>query len=126
MRRGSRAPHLAALFAGVFSLSAAGEVQSPPDFAPNGSVGWVAMSGVFINPASGPGPVMADPAHPRVSNDDLRATGAQPTFPMADANAPILQPWAKDVLRQRNELVLSGKPAFPPQASCWPVGVPHF
>ena len=106
--------------------SAALAAVAPPDFAPNPSVGWVAISGLFIAPASGPGPVMADPSHPRVSNDEQRATGAQPTFPMGDANSPILQPWARDVLRKHNELVLSGKPAFPPQASCWPAGVPHF
>ena len=106
--------------------SAVQAANAPPDFAPNPSVGWVAVSGVFIAPASGPGPVMQDPAHPRVSNDDQRATGAQPTFPMGDPNSAILQPWARDVLRKHNELVLSGKPAFPPQASCWPAGVPHF
>ena len=117
----------AALTLSVLSLaSASSAAQSPPDFAPNPSVGWVALSGEFIAPPSGPGPVMRDPAHPRVSNDDLRATGAQPTFPMGDVNSPILQPWARDVLRQHNEVVLSGKPAFPPQASCWPAGVPHF
>jgi hypothetical protein len=55
---------------------------APPNFAPNPSVGWVALSGEFTPPSSGPGPVMRDPAHPRVSNDDYRARGAQPTFPM--------------------------------------------
>jgi hypothetical protein len=99
---------------------------APPNFAPNPSVGWVALSGEFATPSSGPGPVMRDPAHPRVSNDDYRARGAQPTFPMGDLNSPILQPWAREVLRKRNELVLSGKAAFPRQASCWPVGVPAF
>ena len=29
-------------------------------------------------------------------------------------------------MRKRNELVLSGKPANPPHASCWPVGVTGF
>ena len=99
---------------------------APPNFAPNPSVGWVAMSGEFTPPPSGPGPVRRDPAHPRVSNDDYRARGAQPTFPMGDLSSPILQPWAREVLRRRNELVLSGKAAFPRQASCWPVGVPAF
>ena len=89
------------------------QTASPPNFAPNPSVGWVASSGEFMPPASGPGPVRRDPAHPRVSNDDYRERGAQPTFPMGDASAPILQPWAREVLRKRNEFVLSGKPAFP-------------
>ena len=100
--------------------------DSRPDFAPNPSVGWVALAGVFIAPPSGAGPVREDPAHRRVSNDEQRATGAQPTFPMGDADSPILQPWAREALRKRNALILSGKPAFPPQASCWPSGVPHF
>jgi hypothetical protein len=113
-------------FACGLAGSAVEAANAPPDFAPNPSVGWVAVSGVFIAPPSGPGPVMQDPAHPRISNDDQRATGAQPTFPMGDPNSAILQPWARDVLRKHNELVLSGKPAFPPQASCWPAGVPHF
>ncbi|HMI95312.1 MAG TPA: hypothetical protein VK479_02295 [Micropepsaceae bacterium] len=99
---------------------------TPPNLAPNPSVGWVALSGEFMPPPTGAGPVMRDPAHPRVSNDDYRASGAQPTFPMGDLSSPILQPWAREVLRKRNELVLSGKAAFPRQASCWPVGVPAF
>ncbi len=102
------------------------QTASPPNFAPNPSVGWVASSGEFMPPASGPGPVRRDPAHPRVSNDDYRERGAQPTFPMGDASAPILQPWAREVLRKRNEFVLSGKPAFPRQASCYPAGTPAF
>ena len=98
----------------------------PPDLAPNPNVGWVTMGGGFKDPTNGPGPVQRDPKYPRVTNDDLRATGAQPTFAMGDVNSPILQPWAKDVLRKHNELVLSGKPAFPRNASCWPAGVPGF
>lgn len=100
--------------------------QTPPDFAPNPSVGWVALSGEFIAPPSGPGPVGRHPNYRRISNDDQRATGAQPTFPMGNPESPILQPWASEAIKKHNELVLSGKPAFPRQASCWPVGVPAF
>jgi hypothetical protein len=71
-------------------------------------------------------PVRQDPAHPHVSNDDFRVTGRQPTFPVGDPNNPILQPWASDKIRKRNELILSGKPVFSPHASCWPVGVLEF
>jgi hypothetical protein len=116
----------ALLLVGAVSLPASSQTASRPDFAPNPNVGWVAFSGEFMAPPSGPGPVLRDPAHPRVSNDDYRERGAQPTFPMGDANSPILQPWAREVLRKRNELVLSGKPAFPRQASCYPAGVPAF
>jgi hypothetical protein len=114
------------LIAAVGSPPASSQTASPPNFAPNPNVGWVANSGEFLPPASGAGPVLRDPAHPRVSNDDYRERGAQPTFPMGDASSPILQPWAREVLSKRNELVLSGKPAFPRQASCWPAGVPAF
>jgi hypothetical protein len=107
----------------IFSAMAEG---APPDFAPNPSIGWYAYNRIFIPPASGAGPVQQDPAHPYVSNDEFRVTGRQPTEQLADPDNPILQPWARDVVRKRNALVLSGKPAHPPHASCWPVGVPGF
>jgi hypothetical protein len=114
------------LLAGVFFVASAHSQNAAPNFAPNPSVGWVAVSGEWTQPASGAGPVRRDPGHPRVSNDDLRATGAQPTFAMGDVNSPILLPWARDVIRKHNELVMSGKPAFPRNASCYPAGVPAF
>src|SRR5262245_39465391 len=95
------------LFVAAVSSTVSSQSASPPNFAPNPSVGWVAFSGEFMPPANGPGPVRRDPAHPRVSNDDYRERGAQPTFPMGDADSAILQPWAREVLRKRNELVLS-------------------
>jgi len=97
-----------------------------PDFAPNASIGWYSYNRLFIAPASGAGPVQQDPAHPYVSNDEFRVTGKQPTAQLADLSAPILQPWAKEVVRKRNEIVLTGKPANPPWASCWPAGVTGF
>jgi hypothetical protein len=100
------------------SVSAMAAGVSPPDLAPNPSVGWFAYAREFIPPASGAGPVRQDPAHPHVSNDDFRVTGRQPTFPVGDPNNPILQPWASDKIRKRNELILSGKPVFSPHASC--------
>src|SRR6516162_10960536 len=106
-----------------FSAMAQG---APPNFTPNASIGWYAYSRIFIPPANGAGPVQQDPAHPFVSNDEFRVTGRQPTEQLADLNAPILQPWARDVVRKRNELVLSGKQVYTPHASCWPVGVPGF
>jgi hypothetical protein len=111
---------------GSLASSALAASASPPDFASNPSVGWFAYTREFIPPASGAGPVMLDPAHPHVSNDDFRLTGAQPTFAMGDPNNRILQPWAGDKIRARNEIILSGKPEFSLHASCWPVGVPAF
>jgi hypothetical protein len=97
-----------------------------PNFAPSADIGWYAYNRQFISPASGPGPVQQDPARPYVTNDEFRVTGRQPTQQLADLSAPILQPWAREVVRKRNEIVLTGKPANTPQASCWPVGVPGF
>jgi len=113
----------AVYLAGSFAALAQG---TPPDFAPDASVGWYAYNRIFIPPPSGAGPVQQDPAHPYVSNDEFRVTGRQPTAQLADLNNPILQPWARDVVRKRNELVLSGKEVYAPHASCWPVGVPGF
>ena len=106
-----------------FSAMAQG---TPPNFAPNASIGWYAYNRQFIAPASGPGPVQQDPARPYVTNDEFRVTGRQPTQQLADLSAPILQPWAREALRKRNELVVAGKSAPLPHASCWPVGVPGF
>jgi hypothetical protein len=123
------AGYLTGVLAGVVYL--AGSLSSlaqgiPPDFAPDASIGWYAYNRIFIPPARGAGPVQQDPAHPYVSNDEFRVTGKQPTAQLADLDNPILQPWARDVVRKRNALVLAGKPANPPHASCWPVGVPGF
>jgi hypothetical protein len=106
------------------SLALAQEAR--PNFAPNASIGWYAYTRQFIAPSSGAGPVMQDPARPYVSNDDFRVTGKQPTAEVADLSNPILQPWARDVIRRRNELVLAGKEVYTPHAACWPVGVPGF
>src|SRR6266566_3042773 len=114
----------AAYLAGSASALAAG--ASPPNFAPNPSAGWFAYTREFIPPASGAGPVRQDPAYPLVSNDEFRATGRQPTFPIGDSRNPILQPWAADAIKKRNALILSGTPVFSLHASCWPVGVTAF
>jgi len=115
----------AAYLVGSLSVSAIAE-GAPPNFAPDPNVGWYAYNRIFIPPASGPGPMQQDPAHPYVSNDEFRVTGRQPTQHLADLNNPILQPWARDVVRKRNELVLSGKLVASPTASCWPKGVTGF
>ena len=119
----------------ILSLVCASAALSPvraadmtlrPDFALNGGVGWVAQGAEFLPPESGPGPVMSDPAHPRISNAVAAATGQQPTFHMGDPNSPILQSWVKEAIHKRNELILSGKPGYTRQAACWPNGVPAF
>jgi hypothetical protein len=113
--------------AGSLSVSAMAQ-GTPPNFAPNRGVGWYAYNRLFIPPASGAGPVQQDPAHPYVSNDEFRVTGRQPTEHVADLSNPILQPWAREVVRKHNELALSGKldGVATPTASCWPKGVTGF
>jgi hypothetical protein len=108
------------------------EPVSSPNFSPDSIVGWIAVPGGFKPPASGPGPVTNDPAHPLIVNllpnypPSGRIQGPQPTFAVADLNNPILQPWAREALRKRNERILSGGTGFSRQASCWPIGVPGF
>jgi hypothetical protein len=97
-----------------------------PNFSPSPAVGWVSSGPVFIQPANGAGPVVNDPAHPFIPNGVAAVTGEQPTFPVADLTSPILQPWAREQLRRRNELILSGKPGYTRWAGCWPIGVPGF
>src|SRR6195256_2609316 len=115
----------AVCLAGSLNVSAMAQ-SPPPNFAPNANIGWYAYNRQFIPPASGPGPVQQDPERPFVSNDEFRVTGKQPTQQLADLNNPILQPWAREVVRKRNELVLAGKPVYSRGASCWPIGVTAF
>ena len=97
-----------------------------PDFAPTASSAWYSYSREWMPLASAPGPVMQDKAHPRVSNDDFRATGQQPTPPFADVSNPILQPWAAEVLRKLNAETLSGRPFISQLATCRPLGALAF
>ena len=110
----------------LLTVTAVAAADAPPDFAPNGSVGWVSAGVRLLPPPSGPGPVGPARGRPQISNNEVRERGAQALFPMGDLDAPILQPWAREKLRERNERVLAGKPGFSLQASCWPAGVPGF
>jgi len=113
-----------ALFATALSATAA--IAAPPNFATTASTGWFAYSRTFLPPPSGPGPVMQDPKYPLVTNDDFRATGRQPTYPIGDPTNPILQPWAADAIRKINAETLSGKPIISQHAECRPIGVTYF
>jgi hypothetical protein len=96
-----------------------------PDFSPNAATGWQLTDDEFIPPASGPGPVLSDPAHPYISFYRF-PRNPNPTFRVADLSNPILQPWAREALRKTNEKALSGKYLAIPKERCWPVGVPAF
>lgn len=61
------------------------------------------------------------------SSAETRPANAQnqpATFRVADLDSPILQSWAREELRKRNDRVLGGKPGYTRQVSCWPLGVP--
>jgi hypothetical protein len=122
---GRAVPVLASLLCSGATASSAA-TAFPTDFAPNPTVGWISVIADFSPPPSGPGPVARDASVPRVTNEDFRRTGRQPTIAVGDPNSPILQPWAKEYLRKHNEIVRSGKGGLTPQAACWPVGVPGF
>ena len=73
---------------GGTTVAAMSEDASPPNFAPNPSIGWYAYNRLFIPPTTGAGPVMQDPAHPYVSNDEIRVSGQQPTERVANLSTP--------------------------------------
>ncbi|HEX5279289.1 MAG TPA: hypothetical protein VFW28_04340 [Micropepsaceae bacterium] len=113
----------AALLLTAFSATAANAI---PNFAPAASSGWFAYSRDFMRPASGPGPIQQDRNHPRVTNDDFRATGKQPTNAIADLSNPVLLPWAREVVRKFNDQALAGIPVVSQHAQCRAVGVTNF
>jgi len=94
-----------------------------PNFAPTPTTAWTTNRPTmddFIGPASGPGPVMSDPAHPYVPNGN----GRQPTYRIADLTNPILKPWVIEKMKKSNDDVLAGKVPYIARERCWPAGVP--
>ena len=110
-----------AAFAGAGAGQTARAAASVPDFSST-QFGWIAVDNEFVPPASGPGPVTFDPAHPYVGNNK----GGQPTYRVADLSNPILKPFAVEALRKANGIVLSGRDPFIARERCWPGGVPGF
>ena len=114
---------LAASFVmGATAIGAAPQPKPIPSFMFTNE-GWLGQGGTnFIQPKSGPGPIKNDPKFPYVGNND--EANQQSTERVGDANDPILQSWAADVVRQHNDLVHKGKRSFVAQARCWPGGGP--
>src|SRR5258708_97551 len=113
------------LAASVVTTVAQAVAAPAPEFGPNPAVGWVVISNGFLPPDSGAGPILQDPAHPYVGNDEFRRTGRQPTMPFADISNTILQPWTRNELQKRNVLVLAGK-APTLGIDCGPTGAAAF
>jgi hypothetical protein len=97
---------------GASSAAAAG-LEAPATIAGLWDRGPTAGT-AFLMPASGAGPVQRLQA-------DANAEGA----PQGDWRAPILQPWAAEIVRRRAENTGGGFQAEPKE-SCSPMGVPHL
>jgi len=109
----------ASFLAALAPFTMAAAPSAIPDLSAGGA-GWRNSHNDFILPASGPGPVTWDPAHPYFGNGDSQP----PTSRVANLTNPILMPWVKEALTKFNETSLAGKPQFTPIARCWPNGVP--
>ncbi len=107
---------VALALAAVACLSTATSAQQRPDISGLWTRGGAANT-LFHPPQSGPGPVMTIKL-PGQNNVPRQA---------GDYNSPILQPWAKEVVRRQTELVLAQDRAlYTPQETCRPMGVPHI
>ncbi|HLK83910.1 MAG TPA: hypothetical protein VKT99_20800 [Xanthobacteraceae bacterium] len=127
----SRNAFLAAAIWSGLSLMAAGAIHagepggSMPDFSSNDAA-WVLANLDYIAVPGGPSPTRNDPAHPYVTNNVFRATGAQPSFRVADLANPNIKPWAKEIMKRENDKVLAGGIPYGARQSCMPAGVPAF
>ena len=95
----------------VVSGSGVAREITVPTFTPDVGTGWIMDRSIgddFLPPASGPGPITFDKAHPYVPNGRTE----QASFRVADLSNPILQPWTIPPMRRANEDVLKGKYAF--------------
>jgi len=117
---------IAAAIAFTAVAAFAAPAAAPPDFAPNPSVGWVAGGARYLEPPNGPGPVGPARGRRQSANNEVRERDAQALFGIGDLDAPILQPWAREQMKKRNDRILAGGTGFSRQASCWPIGTPGF
>ncbi len=88
---------------------------------------WVPMSGEFLPPPAGLGPVTYDKAHPQVVRGlNNRGDVVETPLHLADLSNPNLKPWVIDCLGKANDELLAGKLRYASRASCMPSGVPMF
>jgi hypothetical protein len=108
----------------VLGVPAESASPSPiPDLS-GGETGWRNEYPDFLLPASGPGPVTWDPAHPLFCPDEPGHNLSCRNPRVADLNNPILMPWVRDELRKFNDLGLAHKAQWTPISRCRPAGVP--
>jgi hypothetical protein len=99
--------------------SAAAHGGNHPDFSGMWTRG-ATVTTPFRPPPSGPGPVLSVVATGTKTNDD----GA--VYRQGDHRAPILQPWAADIVRVHADSEHAGKPVRSAKETCWPMGVPYI
>lgn len=109
----------AALGSALFLLAAAHADWAVAQPVPHDSIAGIWDNGLTVNlnfmePESGPGPVTS--IAPRGGG----------VGPRGDYNAPILQPWAKDVIRTRVENDINDVFQTEPKETCHPMGRPHI
>ncbi len=113
---------MAVLLGSAWTAPAAEKDAAIPDLAA-AELSWVKVGDDYLPPASGPGPVTFDKAHPYQPNNDK---GLQPTYRVSDLTNPILKPWAIEQMKKTNDEVLAGGAPFRARSSCVPGGVPDF
>jgi hypothetical protein len=99
--------------------SAAPHGGNHPDFSGMWTRG-ATVTTPFRAPPSGPGPVLSVVAAGASASDN----GA--VYRQGDYRAPILQPWAAEVVRAHAESEHEGKPVRSAKETCWPMGVPYI
>jgi hypothetical protein len=103
------------------------QAQTAPDFSGAWTRKWETAS-TYDAPASGPGPVMVDPAHPhhghRVGAADEPDQESNPWI--ADYSNPILRPETREVVKRITEQEAAGHPHVEHQTLCMPSGVPEI
>jgi hypothetical protein len=104
-----------------FAADAAAQA-SIPDFSSHGAA-WIAINRDFIAVPGSPPPPSNDPAHPYVLNG---TRGQQPSYRVADLTNPNIKPWAKERMKQANDVVLAGGIGYTARSSCMAAGVPDF
>ena len=104
--------------------------SEPQGIVPNFSVPdspWQPMGPEYAAPASGPGPVTYDHAHPIMArNPNNVGAVVEAPLRLADLSNPNLKPWVIDYLKKANDELLAKGIRSASRASCRPPGVPEF
>lgn len=110
---------ITAMIAGMLMSSAATADAGHPDFTGMWTRGRTADT-PFKPPPSGPGPVLSQVLGKKAPVN----SGAE--YRWGDYTAPILQPWAREVVRAHTESERAGKPVRSAKETCWPMGTPYI